>query len=82
MPVRLRITQAKPARASQTPRNRGRKRDRHQHRERKKPQTRKYFGDNKSVKMQIEEQHGQSLPLRLVEYRQEISPAHEDEGSD
>ena len=36
--------------------------------ERKEPQTRKYFGDDKSVKMQIEEQHGQSLPLRLFEY--------------
>ncbi len=32
--------------------------------------------------MQIEKQHRQSLPLRLVEYGQEISPTHEDEGSD
>src|SRR5467141_3416321 len=37
----------------------------HKQRERKEPQTPKYFGDNKSVKMQIEEQHSQSIPLRL-----------------
>src|SRR6266481_8906879 len=54
----------------------------HQQREGKEPQTPKYFVDNKSLKMQIEEQHRQSLPLRLLEYRQEIGCAHEDEGSD
>lgn len=48
----------------------------------KEPQTPKYFVNNKSVKMQIEEQHSQSIALRLFEYGQEISPAHEDEGSD
>src|SRR6266481_3253344 len=53
----------------------------HKRREGQEPQTPKYFGDNKSVKMQIEEQHRQSLPLRLFEYGEEISPAHEDEGS-
>src|SRR5216683_4530818 len=54
----------------------------HQQRERKEPQTPKYFGDNDSLAMQIEEQHSQSIPLRLFEYGEEISPAHEDEGSD
>src|SRR5437773_856632 len=40
----------------------------HKQPEGKEPQTPKYFGDNKSVMMQIEEQHSQSLPLRLFEY--------------
>src|SRR5580704_15557532 len=39
-----------------------------QQRERQEPQTPKYFGNNKSVMMQIEEQHSQSIPLRLFEY--------------
>ena len=37
-------------------------------REGKEPQTPKYFGDNDSLAMQIEEQHSQSIPLRLFEY--------------
>jgi hypothetical protein len=32
--------------------------------------------------MQIEEKHSQCIPLRLFEYGQEISAAHEGEGSD
>jgi len=48
----------------------------------KEPKTPKYFGDNKSVIMQIEEQHRQSIPLRFFKYGQEICSAHEDEGTD
>jgi glucose-6-phosphate-specific signal transduction histidine kinase len=40
----------------------------HKQPEGKEPQTPKYFGDTKSVIMQIEEQHSQSIPLRLFEY--------------
>src|SRR6267143_430281 len=54
----------------------------HQQGERNEPKTPKYFVNNKSVKMQTEEQHRQSLPLGLFEYGEEIGPAHEDEGSD
>jgi len=39
-----------------------------QQRERKKPQAPKHFGDNKSLKMQIKEQHSESLALRLFKY--------------
>ena len=39
-----------------------------QQRERQEPQTPKYFGEHKSVMVQIEEQHSQSIPLRLFEY--------------
>src|SRR5258708_39780484 len=41
----------------------------HQQRERQEPQPPKYFVDHISVKMQIEEQHPQSLPLRLFNSR-------------
>src|SRR6266576_678499 len=40
----------------------------HQQRKGTEPKTPKYFVNNKSVKMQIQEQHSQSLPLRLLEY--------------
>jgi len=40
----------------------------HKRPERQEPKTPKYFGDAKSVIMQIEEQHSQSIPLRLFEY--------------
>jgi hypothetical protein len=32
--------------------------------------------------MQLEKQHSESISLRLVEYGQEVSPPHEDEGGD
>ena len=32
--------------------------------------------------MQVEEKHRESIALRLFEYGQEITSAHEDEGSD
>src|SRR6266852_918068 len=54
----------------------------HQQRERNEPKTPKYFVEYKSLKMQIEEQHSQSIAPRLLEYGWEVSPAHEDEGSD
>src|SRR5216684_7832957 len=37
----------------------------HKQPKRKEPKTPKYFGDIKSVTMQIEEQHSQRIPLRL-----------------
>lgn len=45
-------------------------------------QTPKDLRDNESLAMQLEEQHSESLPLRLFEYGQEVSPAYQNEGSD
>ena len=41
----------------------------HQESKRKQPKAPKYSGDIKSIPMHIEEQHSQSIPLRLFKYR-------------
>src|SRR5438132_914837 len=41
------------------------------------PPTPQHLGDNKYATVQIQEQHSQSIPLRLVEDGQEVGPSHE-----
>src|SRR5271155_1796846 len=54
----------------------------HQQPEGKKPKTPEYFGDTKSLRVQIQEKHGQGIALRLVKYGEEIGAANEDKGRD
>jgi hypothetical protein len=72
MPVRLRTSAADGEPDAQEPRQESR--PVHKQPQRKEPKTPKYLGDNKSVTMQIEDQHGQSILLSFSNMDRKSAP--------
>ena len=54
----------------------------HQHPEGEQPEAPEGLVDDVSLAMHAKEQHGEGVPLRLVEYREEFAATEQGEGGD